>query len=66
MGWEMHCSVANLLPMRAWTWPAHLLAVEERSIKEHGVRGDWEGDDSDELEDESIDVPHAIRPREWV
>ena len=65
--WEMRCSVANLLPMRAWTQPARLLAVEERDVKEHGVRGDWEGDESEESEDESsIVVPRAKRQREWV
>ena len=66
-GQEMRCSVANLLPMHAWTRPACLLAVEERDIKEHGVWGDWEGDESDDSEDESsIDVPRAKCPREWV
>ena len=65
-GREIHCSMANLLPMRAWTWPARLLAVEEQDIKEHGVRGDWEGDESDESEDDFSIVPHARCPREWV
>ena len=65
--WEMRCSVANLLRIRAWAQPACLLAVEERDIKEHGVRGDWEGDESAESEDESsIVVPRAKHRREWV
>ena len=46
-GQEMRCSVANLLTMRAWTWPARLLAVEERDVREHGVWGDWEEDEWD-------------------
>ena len=33
-GREMHCSVANLIPMRAWTWPACLLAVEKCNIRD--------------------------------
>ena len=66
-GQEMHCSVANLLPMHAWIRPAHLLAVEEQDIKEHGFRGDLEGDESDESEEESsIVVSHAKHPKEWV
>ena len=67
LGREMRCSVANLLPMCAWTRPVCLLAVEELDVKEHGVRGDLEGDESDESEDKSsIVVPHAKYPREWV
>ena len=67
LGREMHCSVANWLPMHAWTQPACLMAVKEQDIKEHGIWGDWEGDESYESEDESsIVVPHAKRPREWV